>query len=295
MIYLSHGVIPAHNPDRISHALFLPQRLAIEHLSKRLTKYVSLERARHGEGDALTIDDATYAGFRLALLARQYGHAVSWFINGSNVERGLQYFPFQLSCMLDDTNSSTCFFDGSTWNLESIGGRRALRLRIKEVYMGLRNQEEIQKLMTTFAHCLRLPGSATIERALTTVTAGELAQAVSTGVDLQNHGWRHLNLRMLSDGERKVEVISNEEYLAQFRQATTCIFAPPFGQHVPMAFSKNQFILLADRRLPPAYRTRTLINRVDLLNAIFEPPVRTTSLGMAVAIRNRGINQAPAG
>ena len=166
MIYLSHGVIPARNPDRISHALFLPERLAIEHLSQRLSKYVSLERAQRGEGDALTIDDATYGGFSLALLARKYGHAVSWFINGSNVERGLQYFPFQLSCMLDDTNSSYCFFDGSSWNLESIVGRRALRLRIKDVYMGFRNQEEIEKLTTNFAHCLRLAGSATIRKSI---------------------------------------------------------------------------------------------------------------------------------
>jgi peptidoglycan/xylan/chitin deacetylase (PgdA/CDA1 family) len=263
MIFVTHGVISPYSSDRISHGLCLPTSRAALHLQLRREKYVPLAQAIVGQGDALTIDDATYAGFELALLARRYGHAVSWFVNGSHVEDKIQYFPFQISCMLDDTNVTECSFDGNLWSLDIKASRRALRARIKQIYMSMRSQHEITDLIDTLAKCL-CSESTNAERALRTVTATELARAVLAGVDLQNHGWSHLNPQLFTESERAADIKQNDGYLALFRREITPVFAPAFGQRVLLP-SPGHFILLANRSLMPDYKDGNVLNRCDLL------------------------------
>jgi peptidoglycan/xylan/chitin deacetylase (PgdA/CDA1 family) len=262
MIYVTHGVVPCWSSERISHALFLPESRVARHLRLRRLKYVPLAQALDGEGDALTVDDATYGGLKLALLARRYGHAVSWFVNGSNVEHRKQYYPFQISFMLDATQVTECRFESRTWNLQEMAGRRALRLRIKEVYMRLCSQHEIEELIERLACCLHID-SAMMENSLTTVRPAELAQAVFAGVDLQNHSWSHLNPQVFSEDERTTDMLENEEYLSQFRQAVVRAFAPPFGQRVSLASVPAHFVLLANRNLVSGHREGNLVNRSD--------------------------------
>jgi peptidoglycan/xylan/chitin deacetylase (PgdA/CDA1 family) len=263
MIFVTHGVISPYTCDRISHALCLPTSRAALHLQIRREKYVPLAQAIVGQGDALTVDDATYAGFELALLARRYGHAVSWFVNGSHVENKIQYFPFQISCMLDETTVTECVFDGAVWNLGIKASRRALRARIKQIYMRMRSQDEITDLIDKLAIWLRSE-STNAEQALRTVTATELARAVLAGVDLQNHGWSHLNPQLLTETERAADIRQNDEYLALFRREITPVFAPAFGQRVLLP-TPGHFMLLANRRLASAYKDGNVLNRGDLL------------------------------
>jgi len=263
MIYVTHGMIASYSSRRISHALCLPAPRAQSHLKLRRRKYVPLAHAIAGGGDALTIDDATYAGFELALMARQCGHAVSWFVNGGHVENRIEYFPFQISCMLDDTRSTECHFGGQTWNLKTLTDRRTLRATIKQRYMRMRSQGEITELIDELAESLR-SDSKHAEPSLRTVGTAELAQAALAGVELQNHGWGHLNPQVLSEEERAAEVMQNDEYLSRFRRAITPVFAPPFGHYVIRA-KPEYFVLLANRSLEPSYQEGNIINRGDLV------------------------------
>ena len=154
MIYITHGVVPNWSADRISHALMLPEALFEKHLIERSTKYVSLDQSLAGEGDSITIDDASYAGLEAVLLARRHGHAITWFVNGSHVENGHQYFPFQLSGLLDETKRKHCFFDGEDWDLEQIADKKALRFRLKRAYMNMRSQEELSALVQSISESL---------------------------------------------------------------------------------------------------------------------------------------------
>jgi len=263
MICVTHGIISSYSTERISHALCLPTSRVELHLRSRRRKYVPLAQAIAGGGDALTVDDATYAALELALMARRCGHAVSWFVNGSHVENRIEYFPFQISCMVDDTRAAACRFDGRTWNLKTMMGRRALRSHIKCQYMRMRSQGEIMELVDTVADSLQCD-SKHAESSLRTVGTAELAKAVLAGVDLQNHGWGHLNPQGLSEEERTAEVMQNDEYLSQFRRAITPVFAPPFGQCVTRA-TPEYFVLLANRGLAPSYKEGNVINRGDFL------------------------------
>ena len=267
MIYITHGTVPSWSSERISHALFLPESQVDRHLRLRRKKYVPLWQALQGRGDALTIDDATYGALDLALAARRHGHAVSWFVNGSNIEDRLQYYPFQVSSMLDNTRARTCRFDGATWNLPDMAARRALRLRIKETYMKMRSQEQIDSLIARLASSLHVDPSA-MEKSLSTVTPAEIAVAAMAGVELQNHSWNHINPQAISEPERTAQVIRNEEYLSQFRKAVTRVFAPPFGREVSLASAPADYVLLANRGLHSSHRSGNLANRGDLqLNA----------------------------
>jgi peptidoglycan/xylan/chitin deacetylase (PgdA/CDA1 family) len=263
MIYVSHGIIPSYSSERISHALCLPESRVALHLQLRRKKYVPLGLAIAGRGDALTVDDATYAGLELALMARHYGHAVSWFVNGSHIENRIEYFPFQISCMLDDTRSTECQFDGQMWSLKTMAEKRSLRAHLKHQYMRMRSQDEITELIDRLAESLH-SNSKLPERSLRTVGAAELAQAVLAGVDLQNHGWGHLNPQVLSEEERATEVVRNDQYLSQFRRTITCVFAPPFGQCVTRA-AAGHVTLLANRSLMPSFKDANVINRGDLI------------------------------
>jgi hypothetical protein len=264
LIYLTHGVVPRWSSERISHALFVPEWLFVLHLQQRCTKYVPLAQALAGEGDALTIDDAAYGGLRAALLAIRYGHAVSWFVNGIHVERALPYFPFQISCMLDDTRWSACRFEGKKWELRGSVERRVLRQHLKQRYMQMRSEDEIAQLLETVSRSLSVD-SAAMEESLRTVTQAELVAAAAAGVDLQNHSWRHLNPLLFSDAERTAEAALNEDYLAQFRRPATRAYAPPFGEHVNLDSGVADFVLLADRRFISSRRKENIVNRNDLL------------------------------
>ena len=263
MIYVTHGIIASYSSERISHALCLPTTRAQLHLQLRRKKYVPLAQAIAGGGDALTVDDATYAGLEMALLARRCGHAVSWFINGSHVEDRIEYFPFQISSMLDDTQATECRFDGQTWGLKTMTDRRALRANIKHRYMRMKSQDEIRELIDELAETLRSDSNCA-ELSLRTVGSAELAQAVLAGVELQNHGWGHLNPQVLSEEERAAEVMQNEEYLSRFRRSITPVFAPPFGYCVMHAVPEYS-VLLANRSLAPSYQDGNIINRGDLV------------------------------
>lgn len=266
MIYISHGTVPRWSSQRISHALFLPEAKIARHLRWRRVKYVPLAQALRGQGDALTIDDGSHGALRLALMARHYNHAVSWFVNGRNVEDRTHYYPFQISSMLDNAQATTCEFERVIWNLQTDAGRRALRLRIKAAYMRLRSHGAIEELIEVLARSLEVDATR-MEHSLTTVGPAELCQAAMAGIDLQNHSWSHLNPQVLSEGERTAEAVKNEEYLSQFRKATTRVFAPPFGQEVSLSSVPAHFVLLANRKLVSDHRHGNLANRCDLLLA----------------------------
>ena len=266
MIYVTHGILPMCRAQHISHALLLPELSFERHLQRRSTKYVCLKQAMAGAGDALTIDDATHAGFQAAMLARRYGHAVSWFVNGANVEDGLPYFPFQLSCMLDHTQRSECLFEGRHWGLRSMADRRAFRFYLKQRYMGMRSQPEIEQLVGTVSISTGVDSSA-MGRPLATITSAELTAAAAAGVDLQNHSWSHLNPQVLSERTVTEEVHLNEHYLSHFRNTNFRGFAPAFGKQVGLPYAVFDLMVLADRDSNSFHVNARVVNRRELLLA----------------------------
>lgn len=271
MIYMSHGVVPHRNEERISHALFQSEAQFILHLQNRPAKYVSLSEAILGKGDALTIDDATYGGFQAAMLARCFGHEVTWFVSGGQVQNAIEYYPFQLSAMLDECTRSQCSFKGRIWDVSTQAARRNFQLQLEKIYMRLYRITDAKDFLEQLAEALGTE-HIQLERALRVVEPSDLVKASLERVDLQNHGWLHLNPQVLSEVQRSLEVKKNEEYLLQIRQAEIRCYAPPFGGHVYLSPSVTDFMLLADRSKAPGPQGYGIVNRRDLF------PVQMPSL-----------------
>jgi peptidoglycan/xylan/chitin deacetylase (PgdA/CDA1 family) len=127
----------------------------------------------------------------------------------------------------------------------------------------MRNGEEIADLLEAFSRCLGVEQSK-FEESLSTVTSTDLALAANAGVDLENHGWTHLNPQTLSERELAEDVTLNESYLSRFRQARDRVFAPPFGRWVAVNSGVASYLLLADRSYVSSKRNRGVVNRFDL-------------------------------
>ena len=292
MIVVTHGVVDALDPRRISHALMLSRRAFIRHLQQRPVRYVPIEQAALGLGDALTVDDATLAGLDQVLLARRFGHAVTWFVNGQNVEQHLPYFPFLLSWMLDETTEPACLFHGRFWPLRTLPERKAFRRFLKLLYMGFTADQQILDLIEELTCHLNLPDPGN-PSFLATASRQHLEHAVRAGVVLGNHGWDHLNPLALSPSTCVAGIKQNRAWLETL-QPDRGIYAPPYGARVPLPPDICSLMLLADPTLAnpilaetkePSHE-RGILNRSPLhldSNTIFSKPLDPQSLSLMTA------------
>src|SRR5581483_468258 len=112
------------------------------HLAGRPEKYVPIDAALAGQGDALTIDDATFAGKHAAELARGHGHAVTLFVNPYHVTLARPYFFHRLSAMLDATAAAAVEFNGQRFALDGVAAREAFRETVKRRLCALALESE---------------------------------------------------------------------------------------------------------------------------------------------------------
>jgi hypothetical protein len=261
MIYVCHGVVSHKDNSLISHALFADESAFCEYLSSLPSCFVTLDQAMAGAGDALTVDDATYAGFRAVTLARQMGHAVSWCVNGEEVVEGLPYFPFQISCMLDQTSKKSCFFLGCRWDLSTLEHRRSFRFYLKQEYLRCDSRRAIDAFVSALAAALQI--NVEMPKALRTVDRTEIETAVFGGCRLLNHGWTHLNPNAYLHSDLEADIARNAVWLRSFQCEPSSIYVPPYGRAVPHAKTMDLTVLLADRTLGSDHGAHA-INRKDL-------------------------------
>jgi hypothetical protein len=245
VLAITHGVLSNKNDSLISHALFEGEEAYCAYLDARPSRFVSLEEALYGRGDALTVDDATFAGFRAVVLALQAGHAVTWCVNGEEVEENLSYFPFQISSMLDRTRQQRCVFEGTTWDLSTSEKLRAFRLSLKQRYMQLDTRPAIDSLVASLSDTLDV--DACLGEQLQTVGRREISVAASLGCRLLNHGWTHLNPNAVTERELAVDIARNADWVRSFQNHDLNLYVPPYGRMVHHARAMGIAMLLADR------------------------------------------------
>ena len=75
-VYAMHGIFSEGDAKAFQNRCLIREDKFEQLLSSLPFKFVSLDDAVAGRGEALTVDDATNAAYRAAKLARQHGHAV---------------------------------------------------------------------------------------------------------------------------------------------------------------------------------------------------------------------------
>jgi len=147
-VYAMHGIFSEGDAKAFQNRCLIREDKFERLLSSLPFKFVSLDDAIAGRGEALTVDDATNAAYHAARLARQHGHAVTVFVNPYFVRSQRPYFFLELNTLLDRTSNSSIHFDGITFPLNLRSERRAFRMYVKDAFCMLDSIEEIDSVIS---------------------------------------------------------------------------------------------------------------------------------------------------
>ena len=231
-VYAMHGIFSEGDAKAFQNRCLIREDKFERLLSSLPFKFVSLDDAVAGRGEALTVDDATNAAYRAAKLAREHGHAVTVFVNPYFVRSQRPYFFLELNWFLDRTNCSSIQFEGTTFPLNFRSERRAFRIRVKDRYCMLASVEEIESTIGNIGVGLGverdgLPGH------LRTMTELELRRLVEAGVGIQNHGFSHIHPKALLWPQLMREITLAQEWIRDVCGQESRHFAVPFGDSLP--------------------------------------------------------------
>jgi peptidoglycan/xylan/chitin deacetylase (PgdA/CDA1 family) len=265
VIYGCHGTVRFFDKRLFAHINLHGFEAFTHHLTQRHAPYVDLPAALRGEGDALTIDDATQAGAEMAAVAREHGHAATLFVNPWNVEHGVPYFFNRLNVLLDLTRRASVEYGGMTYPLRHWQEIKLFRNAVKATIYSLASEDERQAHVSTVA-CLLGVDEPPLPECLRSLSLPELQDLVSLGVRLENHGWTHSHPSALDDAQYAAEIRQGKQWLAEQCNSPSSSYAVPFGKalprnHIPDLYS-TYFLL--DGSWPVGRLEHGVINRAEL-------------------------------
>jgi hypothetical protein len=233
IIYAMHGVAADSSPDLFVHRNLLDTNRFVAHLLQRERPYVPLAACLKGEGDALTIDDSIHAAAQAAHLARKHGHAVTLFLNGYNIERSEPYFFSRLNAALDATKVERALFNGITHDLRSGAAKQRFRSSVKQRFSLLGSDIERQNVVDEINDLLGTSESI-LPSFLRPITRRELTELVADGVDIQNHGWTHVQVGALPPDQHAADIRRGRDWLRSACGSEADLFAVPNGDGLPL-------------------------------------------------------------
>jgi hypothetical protein len=262
LVYALHGIV-----DRPDSRLFCHRNMSdaarVRALLDTKEKFVSLPEALAGRGAAITIDDATVAAARTALLIRGFGHTVTLFVNPWQIEDGRAYAFCTLNALLDQTPKRKFMWYGKTYNLRKPRDTASLRAAVKHILRGQSDPEQNYLLIDEIRQSLGVE-HIDIPDHLRSLTVAELRDLRDAGVDLQNHYWTHLDPAAHTPARFADEWLRGQDWLADKLGISSQFFASPFGEYFPtddFLAARNVTCLLLDARYPTGPLRSAIVNR----------------------------------
>lgn len=266
MIYAIHGVTYSWMPYLFEQRILLDSQAFASYLSTR-SRFGSLSEAVRGVGDALTIDDSTRAAGEAARLALRYGHEVTMFINGFNIEFQRSYCFSIVNWLLDHTPAKSVQLNGTNYPLGTFAEKCHFRRQIKEIYRYFQDPKETSYFAERLASSLDIEiGPLSNDAAV--LSREEMADLFSRGVGIGNHGWGHIDPKHLSVHEFEDHIMQNKEWIRNMLGVSSAFYAVPFGEGVPrISFSEGLFdhCFLLNDKLPACRLSKRVYNRTDLV------------------------------
>lgn len=259
-IVAMHGIVRECNPALFVHRNMDDWDRFERHLKERSAPYVSVDDARAGKGDALTIDDSTHAAADAARLARTLGHEVTFFINPWNIVENTTYIPALLNVLMDGITAHEFNLEGRLISVQSAEEKKLFRSRFKEFLNAILSLEEQERVIRARAKNNSL--SLTVPEHLQTVSVAELEVLKKEGVTIQNHGWKHLHHDVLSSEEKVINVEEGRQWLQDTLGIEAVDFAIPFGVENRLSFPPTKGVwYLLDSTRPTGVVGDRLFNR----------------------------------
>ena len=258
-VYTMHGIITHADPALFIHRNMNDADRFATHLRNRLTPYVSLVDARAGKGDALTVDDSTHAAADLARMTRALGHDITFFINPWHIETGVAYMPAVLNVLLDTALGEYIDFQNARYFVRTAQERIASRGALRHFLETIMDPEEQVRMLESCANenAIRLE----LPRHLTSISLEVVQELHTLGVDIQNHGWRHLPHRILSVEQKTENLDKSVEWLQDKLNVDAKEFAVPFGADDEVSSAPGGNWYLLDAKRPEGQIGKGIYNR----------------------------------
>lgn len=229
-VFTLHGVAPEVDPRRFIYRNISDGR-ALEKILRARPKFVPLPSAMRGEGDALTIDDATRCGAEAASLAAALGHAVTLFVNPRHVDPPSRHWFHLVSALLDGLREAAVELDGERIHTRTFADRNALRARLKLRLRDTAGEKERAGFINRLSAEWNIP--LAFPEFLEPLGIADLQALLAKGVDIQNHGWSHGCHARLDSSASAVEIARGRAWLLEHLGVDSPFFAVPFGDTMP--------------------------------------------------------------
>lgn len=262
-VYTLHGVAPNVDPRRFIYRNIADLASLSSILSSR-PPFVPLAAAVAGDGDALTIDDATRCAADAAMLARRHGHAVTLFVNPEHVDPPQPHSFHLLNVLMDGLHDGGVELGGKRHATRTLGERSRLRAHLKDQLRDVWQESDRRELIERLASEWNVP--LDVPSFLEPLGIGDLKTLLDAGVEIQNHGWSHCCHRRLDPAESAHEIERGAAWLADRLGVEARFFAVPYGDAVPgdMSALPCDLWLTVDERYPSGPLSHGIWNRDNL-------------------------------
>jgi hypothetical protein len=228
-----HGIVQNANSHWFVHRNLLDAARFSTYLKDRGTRYVPLKDALQGTGEALTIDDSIAGAAAAARLARKYGHAVTLFLNGYNIEAGRPYFFSRLNVALDTRTVDKVDFENATYELCNLPSTEKFRRAVKRRLAEMGDEDQRQDFVTGISRLLKA-SEFNVPPYLAPIDRKEVQQLARLGVDIQNHGWTHTRVGSSPPDGLAKDIRRGREWLKATCDSAGQFFAIPNGDGLPV-------------------------------------------------------------
>lgn len=261
----THGVVPAADVTLFTHRNLIDTDRFVTQLRNRRRPYVPLNACLKGEGDALTIDDSTYAAMQAARLAREHGHAVTLFVNGYNIRENKPYYFSRLNAALDGAKVEAVIYEGCEYDLRARAAKQRFRSSVKMRLAQVGTELDRENFVCEIGALLGID-DIVVPLFLQPITSADLMQLGAGGVDIQNHGWTHAPVGALPPEAYAANIQRGREWLHETCNADADLFAAPNGDGLPLWHTSPHYRtwLLHDGARPLGKLAPGLFNRRTL-------------------------------
>jgi hypothetical protein len=260
----SHGVIAGLNPDLFVHrnCLDIDQ---FEAYLKACPRYCSLKDCLAGRGNAFTLDDSMVIAGDAARLARKYGHEVTIFLNGYNIEYSQPYFFSKLNVVLDETKLKNVRYLEIDFPIETMQQKERFRYFIKRHLAKMGSEEDRQEFVSAIGRLLGIT-NIVVPPPLRPLSRQDVCELIALGVSIENHGWSHVRVGALPDAAHDEDIRRGRQWLLNNFGIDAAYYAVPNGDGLPPSASSTSYDgwFLLDAKVTPDRFSPKLFNRSTL-------------------------------
>lgn len=265
-VWIVHGVVQNADPEAFGHRNLIDSERFRRFLQGRASQFTDLDVALAGHGEALTVDDATTAAADAAELCRDYGHAVTLFVNGRNVAYQQPYWFALLNALVDGCVGGSMLLGGESFPVDTQAARQRFRRAAKRAALALPCEAARETWMCELGRSAGIEPLAS-PPPLATLSLARLHRLQALGVRIESHGWTHGDVAAMSLQELGEELHQNAAWLRETLAVVATHYAVPFGAARPppaLPGALYGWWYLVDESLPAGRLDDRLVNRMTL-------------------------------